>query len=90
MFLSKRYIKARLLSVVVVCLSPLSKDTDQQRGELFFSSVIPPSPSPSPSSLERPFEEEMWLLVLGYRHWVMVAMVHLLSTEACPSCEFFE
>jgi len=41
------------------------------------------------SPVERPFEEELWLLVLGYRHWVMVAMIYLLSTQACgtASCE---
>ncbi|CAM9435430.1 unnamed protein product [Ectocarpus sp. 13 AM-2016] len=37
-------------------------------------------------TLWRPFESELWLLVLGYRHWVMVAMVHVLSTESCSSC----
>lgn len=34
-------------------------------------------------TLERPFESELWLLVLGYRHWMMVAMVHIFS-----SCEY--
>ncbi|CAB1101793.1 unnamed protein product [Ectocarpus sp. CCAP 1310/34] len=37
-------------------------------------------------TLRRPFESELWLLVLGYRHWVMVAMVYIFSTDSCSSC----
>lgn len=35
----------------------------------------------------RPFEVELWLLLVGYRHWIMVAMVQLLSAGRCDACE---
>ncbi|CAM9280901.1 unnamed protein product [Discosporangium mesarthrocarpum] len=36
---------------------------------------------------DRPFAVDLWLRVLGYRHWVVVAFLHLLSPGGCASCK---
>ncbi|CAN0259561.1 unnamed protein product [Ectocarpus sp. 6 AP-2014] len=57
------------------------KESHQCEDNVFSSTTAMSLPT-----FRRPFESELWLLVLGYRHWVMVAMVHIFSTDSCPSC----
>ncbi|CAM9618650.1 unnamed protein product [Scytosiphon promiscuus] len=81
------------LDVLVFALDELGKKhgrgeprQHEERVDFFGSTTVTAVGIPS-SPLARSFEQELWLLVLGYRHWIMLAMVHLLATNACASCD---
>ncbi|CBJ32008.1 expressed unknown protein [Ectocarpus siliculosus] len=59
----------------------LGQESHQCEDNVFSSTTAMSLPT-----FRRPFESELWLLVLGYRHWVMVAMVHIFSTDSSSPC----